>query len=484
MPILTLKKHNEIYKIPFAGAPLLKDLLEKSGVIFASPCGGKGKCGKCAVEISGDVSKPDEKEKELNCRLACRTVLYGDACAELLFCEDFVFDNITVNGLQTVKQLYAAVDVGTTTVVLELFDGEGRCISQVSALNPQRSVSLDVMGRISASLNGKKELLKNQINTCITTLLKDACNNADIDRSKIRNMVITGNTAMLYFLCGYDAKSIAVSPFSADCLFGFNIDSSMNIYLPPCISAFCGGDMLCSIIASGMYSQNQTCLLCDIGTNGEIALFKNGKLYVTSAAAGPAFEGAEIKCGCGYVSGAVKAVYSEKGKIIVDTVNNQSPVGICGSGLIDAISLFCELGYIDENGKISSDLILAPNVYITQEDISSLQYAKSAIYSAIEILLAQTETNMNDIKAFYLAGSFGGGINITTAAKIGLFPKEFINITSYIGNGALIGAKAFVFDKELQETAKDIAKNAHYVSLGGNEDFNKAFIRNINFPKV
>ncbi len=486
MPILTLKKHNEILKIPFSGTPLLKDLLEKEMILYHSPCGGKGKCGKCAVKIQGDISDPDDREKELSCRLACRTVLYGDSEAELLYNEEFAYveDNIGPVKSNKADWRYAsAVDIGTTTVALKIFDGNGNILSESSMLNPQRSISSDVLGRINASSHGKISLLQEQIVNCINELLSRACNMADIKKDQVEKLVITGNTAMLYFLCGYDAASIATYPFNADCLFGTEIKNPLRAYLPPCMSAFNGADTVCAVLASGMCEREATALLCDIGTNGEIALWKNGVLYVTSAAAGPAFEGAEIKCGCGYISGAIDRIYIQNGRIIIHTVDNEAPKGICGSGLLDAVAVFLELGYMEETGKISSDLKITDNVYLTQDDISALQFAKSAICSGIEVLLSQTETSLDEIETLYLSGGFGNNLPLDSAARIGLLPETLIDRTKSIGNGALHGAVMMLFDEELIEKSMLVARNSIHIELGGNEDFNRAFITNLSFSK-
>lgn len=487
MPVLTVENKNEIKKIAFSGKMLLKDLLENENVSFSSPCGGKGNCGKCAVNVWGDISIPNVKELEFGCRLACQTVLYGDAYVVLPDNEEnFAYIESRTSEMinKTDKWQYAcAVDIGTTTVVLKLFDKNG-FVCGGSALNPQRCISFDVMGRINASVQGKKALLQEQIVDCINNLLNNACETANIKKTDVENMVITGNTAMLYFLCGKDVSSISSAPFNADCLFGVEITSPFNAYLPPCISAFNGADTVCGVIASGMCDKDGTALFCDIGTNGELALWKNQKLYVTSAAAGPAFEGAEIKFGCGYINGAIDNVCVNNGRVEINVVGGVDAKGLCGSGLISAVSAYLELGYIDSTGKIDSDLKLSNEVYLCQDDIRAYQYAKSAIISGIEVLLERTNTSYDEVEKLYLSGGFGNNLSVDSACKTGLLPLELKEKTVFLGNAALHGSTLMLYDFGFKKKAEVIRKNSIHIELGGSDDFNKAFIDNLSFKEV
>lgn len=489
MPVLTLKKNNEIINIPFSGQPRLSDLLQKSGIDVFSPCGGNGKCGKCAVNLSGEVSSPTDKEIKLNTRLACQTVLLGDSTAELINCEEtFAHIETDIGDVPYVKSIFkqygAAIDVGTTTVALKLFSNKGELVAEESCLNPQRSLSHDVIGRINASLNGKSEYLQNSIIDCIKSLLSCACNRANINVESVETLVITGNTAMLYFLCGYNVESISKFPFNATELFGKWFAQPIKTYLPPCMDSFVGADITCAALASHMCESDKTALLCDIGTNGEIALWKNGALYVTSTAAGPAFEGGEISSGCGYTSGAIDKVWSKNGSVAAHTVDNASPKGFCGSGLIDAVSVFLDLGYIDASGGTASRLQINVNggsASLSNDDIRALQLAKGAVRAGIETLLSRTNTSLDEIEVLYLAGGFGTNLNLTSAANIGLIPCELINRTQVLGNAALRGASMLLFDESLSVFAKEIANKSKHIELGGSEDFNKSFVDNLNF---
>lgn len=492
MAILTLIQNNKKALIPFEGAPVLKDLLAKAGYSVLSPCGGKGKCLKCAVKITGDISAPGSAEINAGCRLACRTVLYGDATAELLFPEE------TFAHIQTDTTAFtagdrdwnygAAVDIGTTTVVLKLFSADGICVGEESALNPQRSFSADVIGRIGESLKGNSEKLKEQITNCVFSLLTQACDSVGIHNTDVDCMVIAGNTAMLYLLTGTDPSSIARAPFISETLFGKWTELfGIKTYLAPCMNAFVGGDITAAVLESGMWERGETALLCDMGTNGEIALWKNGVLYVTSTAAGPAFEGAEISCGCGGIIGAVHRVWAEDGNIYAHTLGNLPAVGICGSGLIDAVAAFIETERIDKTGTVFGELDISANggkITLLPADIRALILAKAAVAAGIEVLLARSGTDMREINTLYLAGGFGSKLNISSAAAIGLVPFELEGKVKVLGNAALSGAVKMLFDKNYISLGESIAKKSVHVELGGNDDFNNAFIDNMFLGKV
>jgi len=487
MPRLTVIKDNKQTNISFSGAPILQDVLVENGITVVSPCGGKGTCGKCRVLLSGDVSEPDEREIKAGCRLACRTVLYGDCTVTLIANEDN-FANIqtdtVLSDLGNAERSWKygiAMDIGTTTVVLKLFSSKGELLGEASAVNPQRSISADIIGRIDAALKGKADILKEQIDGCINRLTLKVCGEAGIAPECIDRRIITGNTAMLYLYTMRSPKSIAAAPFKSETLFGEWMDNS---YLPRCMNAFVGADITCAVLASEGCESDKIFLLCDIGTNGEIALWKNGTLYVTSTAAGPAFEGAEISCGCGSINGAVDKVWAENGKIKAHTIGNERAIGICGSGLVDAVSVFLENGYIDKTGSITKPLILAANggiIELTPEDICAVQLAKAAIAAGIETVLKLSETRLTDISHFYIAGGFGSRLSLNNAARIGLIPGEITEKARIIGNAALSGAIMMLFDDGKIQRSMEIAESSKHITLGGNEAFNSAYIKNMMF---
>ncbi len=488
MPILKITTKNKTKEMHFSGTPLLSSLLEQTGCFLHALCGGRGICGKCAVKVWGEISYPKEAEMENGMKLACKTRLIGDATVEITdnYNETAVVETLMgeIDANSCDFKYGIALDIGTTTLALKLFSGGGDVLAESVAVNPQRSVSSDVVGRIDAAINGKLDSLRNMVIESITMLIEKACSDAKIEPTQIEKTVITGNTAMLYFLCGINPKSLAFVPFKADNLFDITIDSPIKVYLPPCINAFVGADLVCSVLASGMCESDKTALLCDLGTNGEIALWKEGKLYVTSTAAGPAFEGVGISCGCPCSNGAVDKVWWENRRINLHTVNDMPEIGLCGSGLIDAVATFLKQGYLDSSGVTSTQLNLPSKgkpLFLTNDDIRALQLAKSAIYSGIETLLESTSTSLEEIESLYLSGGFGNRLDVNSAAEIGLISKELISKTYQIGNGALHGATLILFDDENKKKAQAIANNTEHIQLGGNEYFNKRFVENISF---
>ena len=280
-----------------------------------------------------------------------------------------------------------------------------------------------------------------------------------------------------------DTAAIAAAPFASETLFGETTHLlGREAYLPPCINAFVGADTVCALLASGMCEKDETALLCDVGTNGEIALWKDGKLYVTSAAAGPAFEGGEISRGCGYIPGAVDRVWVANGKIFAHTVEDKPAVGICGSGLLDAVACFLEIEEIDETGAMDGEFLpLAGDVGLTQQDIRALQLAKAAIRAGIECLLSRAGVTAEEVATVYLAGGFGTHLSPESAAAIGMLPRCLKSKTVPLGNAALQGACMLASTPALREKCRSLAANAIHVSLGGREDFNKAFLNYISF---
>lgn len=485
---LTVWKNKRSHKVAFEEAALLDVLLQRAGFSLPHPCGGHGNCGKCAVRVSGAVSEPNALEEHMGKRLSCQTVVLGDATV-VLPDDDLSMAIETETMTQPISLLPmpgkygAAVDIGTTTVAVKLFDLKaGTCVGTAAALNPQTAEAADVMGRIEAAMNGKLSVLQTQVTDCITALLQEAGKACGMPDS----LVITGNTTMLYLLTGEDPESLSHAPFLAETLFGSEAAfAGRTAYLPPCMNAFVGADITCAVLASGMCGSEQTALLCDIGTNGEIALWKDGTLYVTSTAAGPAFEGAGISCGCGSVTGAIDKVRLDNGRLSVHTIGNAPPIGICGSGLLDAIAAGLESEQIDETGVIEGDgLSLGAEVVLRQKDIRMVQLAKAAIAAGIDTLLETAGISVGEIKTLYITGGFGSHLNVASAVRIGLLPEEIEKRTVVLGNAALAGAAAVLLDQRAKGELSRIAGLSQHVNLGGNPAFNEKYVSNMFFGEA
>ena len=259
------------------------------------------------------------------------------------------------------------------------------------------------------------------------------------------------------------------------------IDSNLVVVLPS-FSSFVGADLVCGAVAVDLLKSNS--LLVDLGTNGEMLLYYNGKLLSTSVAAGPAFEGADIECGIGGVEGAINKVYIKDGKIAYETIGGKEPIGICGSGLIDAISCMLNDGVIDETGAFLCDtdrFYISDSVYITSSDVRKFQLAKSAVRSGIEVLLENLNLGKSDIDNLYISGGLGYYIDITNAVKLGVIPKELESKVVISGNTAGIGAKMCLLSKSVLKTTEEISVTATNVDLSSNPMFTDQFMENMFF---
>jgi len=486
MNTLTVIQNGKKTALAFTGEAPLSTLLAEGGFAVEHPCGGRGRCRKCAVELAGAVSPPDEEERRAGARLSCRARILGDAVVTL---PDTADARIELSGAAAALgrpmagRLGAAVDVGTTTLALRLYDlAAGRLLGGSAAMNPQTRVAADVMGRIGASMNGRAAELRSDVLAALDRLLTEACREAAVDPAAVDALTVAGNTTMLYLLTGRDPAPLSHAPFAADDLFGrTETVLGRTAWLPPCMHAFVGADITCAVLASAMTAGDRPALLADIGTNGELALWKDGTLYVSSTAAGPAFEGAGISCGCGSVTGAVDAVWLEDGEVRVHTIGGAAPRGVCGSGLIDGAAALLASEAIDETGAACGSLTLCPGVALTQEDIRAVQLAKSAIAAGIEVLLETAGVAADALDALYIAGGFGSHLDIRSAAAIGLIPEALTDRVKPIGNAALSGAAMLLLDKDKMAGAERLASIARHVDLGGNKTFNEKYVDHMFF---
>ncbi len=379
----------------------------------------------------------------------------------------------------------AAVDIGTTTLAFML-SGGGRVYTS-TAENPQRAFGADVISRIERMSTPAGYQLTALIRRAVGKGIAELIEKAGIaDMSDVRT-IIAGNTVMTHILMDYPCAGLGVYPFTpyktdtaALSYRALGIDSDGEAAVFPCVSAFIGGD-----ITAGMYAlsldERDKFMLCDLGTNGELALSCGGVIYTASAAAGPAFEGGAVSCGAAAVSGAVCAYDYKSGT--VTTINNQKPIGICGTGLIDVIAEAFKYGIIDETGRIipeyADEGIPVGNLRLTQADVRELQTAKAAVRAGEEILLKRAGLSWDDIGGIYLCGGFGRFINADSAAECGLFPKDVPIIA--VGNTALEGcAKAAVYGIEGAERIRGLCR---HIELADDEDFTRIYMNQMYFGR-
>lgn len=489
--------------VPAETGSLLSQVLQREGTGFALPCAGQGRCGKCKVRASGNLSEPDEGEKRLlsgqelseGIRLACRTRVEGSCevwlsgTGEAVILQEGRDVRIPEGEEPMFRKLGAAVDIGTTTIAAGLYDRSGQ-IARAGRVNPQLGFGADVISRIEKSLEGEGDALALAVREGIGELLEEMCVRSGQKTSEIDALVITGNTAMLYLLTGRNPESLSRAPFLADWL-GDEIRRGAEwnlpcpeakIYLPPCIGAFTGADLVTAILASGLCETQETKLLADIGTNGEIALWKDGVLYCCSTAAGPAFEGTGLSMGMPGKEGAISHVRLEDGELRIEVIGKNEPKGICGSGVIDAVSCLLAQGRLDETGYLEEEeVLLAGTVRINQEDIRKVQLAKSAICAGIKTLLHRAGLEADGLQELLVAGGFGSFLTLSNALRVGLLPQMPEEKITVCGNAALQGAAAILCGGKLAERAKRMAEEARLVDLTADVFFQDCYINEMFF---
>lgn len=588
----------------------IKEALDTGGLYFDFPCGGRGKCGKCRVQVLEGVSLPtaverehlEEREIEEGIRLACMTRIHGDLIVRLPFEKrpeakilqiapekdvklqprirkvyaeanppslndqrpdwerlkagaglgdlsvplpllrklpqiaretkyriTLVLEGEKVLGLEKFdtrnRLLGMAFDVGTTTVVGYLMDlRTGKELSVASTLNPQTSFGADVISRITFASQEKTglEKLHRSIITALNELIGEAVEKAGVAREDIYALTVAGNTCMHHLLLGVDPTYLALCPyvpvtkgplvFSAKEL-GIEINDGGRIYMLPNIAGFVGADTVAVILATDLDRSREIKLAVDIGTNGEIVLGNQKRLLACSAAAGPAFEGAQISCGMRGAKGAIDHVrFGEDLEFSV--IGGGKPEGICGSGLIDVVAGLLERGIVDQRGKIlSPHEIASPKaekfknnivqhnganafllvdesqtahggpILITQRDIRELQLAKGAIATGIQVLMEKQGIETAEITEVLLAGAFGNYLNPRSACAIGLLPPALAEKVKGVGNAAGTGAKAALLSLDEYQRAALISESVEYVELSAYPNFNSLFAGSLSFPE-
>lgn len=424
--------------------------------------------------------------------------------------------NITTNDKN--NNFYGlAVDIGTTTIVIYLLDlNTGEEIDVTSFYNPQKKYGADVISRINYTQSNEngikemKEVLIKQLNKGIKELTKN--NGIAID--DIYKISMVGNTIMLHLLLGIDSISIAKSPYipvfteelelnSSE--IGLNINQNGIVQILPSISGYVGADIIGDMLTINIDRLKGNNLMIDIGTNGEIVLNKGDEIYSCSAAAGPAFEGANITFGTAGILGAISNFKIEGKEFKYSTIGNKEAIGICGSGLLDMIAELYKNGFIEPSGKIVEEKILktwkkkflkeykdqraikitnnnvSKKIYLTQQDIREVQLAKGAIAAGIKILLQKTELKTKDIDRVFLAGGFGSYLNSDNACYIKMIPKSLKDKIIQIGNGAGTGAKIYLLNKKAKNRAIEIKEKVNYIELSVNKEFQTEYINSMSF---
>ncbi len=500
--------------IPAApGQTILDAVRARDGLPIHAPCGGNGTCEKCTVYLSG----PDGETAVLACRtmaedgMVIRLPAAAPLTVQLTSDEE---DTLPITPDEGLTGYGVACDVGTTTVVCHLMElSTGRRLATVGEGNAQRPYGGDVIARIKASMEGRRPALTAAITGQLSRMILALCDSAKVDISRVNSMAIAANTTMLHLLTGLSPDGIGQAPFTPESLFGDTWDAGQlglpfegSVYLLPAVSGYVGGDITADLLAVGMDSDDKPTLLIDVGTNGEMALGYGEHFTCCSTAAGPAFEGAQICCGMTAAPGAISSVEYRDGQLVCSVIGGGPAIGLCGSGLIDAMAVMLSLGAIDETGRMldidedegdipeaalpylflrddSPAFRLSGEVCVTQADVRKLQLGKGAIAAGVKILMDTYGAKFEDIDGLLLAGGFGSFIRPASAARIGLIPPELLGVTRAVGNTAAKGAQLALVSKAARDKLAALQTDMKYYELSGLPAFNEAYMEAMMFPE-
>ena len=409
-----------------------------------------------------------------------------------------------------------AVDLGTTKVAGYLVNLEtGGELARGGVLNPQIGYGEDVISRLAYAHRNANGLhaLAAMIRETLNELLGELVAKAEVSRTQVVDACIVGNTAMMHLLLELPVSQLAVAPFVAATdlpvdvkarSLGLDTAPGAYVYTPPSIGGYVGADHVAMILATGLDDADKVVMGIDIGTNSEIVIRKPGRPNLASAscASGPAFEGAHISDGMRAASGAIEVVKLSENAVAVQTVNDAPAVGLCGSGIIDAVAELYRWHLLNHRGRFQrhaarvrkgchgAEFLLVDarksgsgrDVVITQEDVNEIQLAKGAIRAGLEVLLQATDTQPEEVEEVIIAGAFGSYLDIQSARAIGLFPHMPHAQFRQVGNAAGVGAKQMLLSKQARNRSEHLATNADYVELTTYPQFSRKFALAMLFP--
>ena len=508
-----------------------KTLLEaarSAGIGLASVCGGVGTCEECRVRlVSGSLTPPNLVEEtaltnsdiSAGLRLACQAEPLSDVKLDIPPESLTALQRLQLDGVETRMEIKPAlhthgahglaVDIGTTKLATYLVNLDtGQTIARAGSMNPQIVYGEDVISRIdyaSREPDGAKKLQSILIKT-LNEMLAGMCTESQVSPAVVIDAVLVGNTAMHHLLAGLPVEQLGRSPFSPAMtssislpatILGLNLGPGALTYLPPVIAGYVGADHLAMLLATKAWNPSQSIIALDIGTNTEISLIAGGKITCCSCASGPAFEGAHIHEGMRAAPGAIERARWHEGKIIWQTIADQLPVGICGSGILDVVSALLNGGKIKSTGAFQINMepgngnewVLVPaaqagvgrDLVVTRKDIHEIQLAKSAIRSGVEILLKEAGLTSTNLDGFTVAGAFGTYLDPRSAVRIGMFPPLVMEKFHQVGNAAGVGAKQMLLSLRKRQEAEQLAKQIEYIELTSRPDFTSLFMEHLAF---
>jgi uncharacterized 2Fe-2S/4Fe-4S cluster protein (DUF4445 family) len=430
---------------------------------------------------------------------------------------------IDVEAGDTAGQKYGmAFDIGTTTIVGCLMDlATGEQMACVGNVNPQAAYGGDLMSRIAYAMHDPQKLtmLRAKVLNAINGFVREACDKAAVSAEQLYKMVIVGNSCMHHVFLGVDVTYLGLAPYAPVLRHPVVIPAgdlplkaapnAMVCFLP-IVAGFVGADTVACVLATGIYKSEEMRALVDIGTNGEVVMGSKDRLMACSAPAGPALEGAQIRHGMRGAVGAIEKVRID-GDVECDVIGNVPAVGICGSGLIDAVAKMLEAHVIADSGTLRHDELnlVAPgmqrrmtrtaegkeqfvlvwtdesgkpeDITLTQTDIRQLQLAKGAIYSGILMLQRTMAIRDEDLAELMLCGGFGNYINIQSAVRIRLLPTLPLERITYYGNAAHMGAQMALLSESQRNLATELAQRIEHVALASSPDFQDVFVYALPF---
>ncbi len=408
-----------------------------------------------------------------------------------------------------------AVDIGTTKVAAYLLNLEtGETLGSSGTMNPQIAYGEDVMARIAYAMEDEAQAreLQEAIVGGLEEQTRELCERSGQDCSQILEAVLVGNTCMHHLVMGLPVAQLGLAPYvpamSASCDIkardlGLHIAPGANVHLLPNIAGFVGADHVAMIMVSGLHKAGEATLGLDIGTNTEVSLAANGRLLSCSTASGPAFEGAHIRDGMRAAPGAVERVKMVDGRVEYQTIDDEPPVGICGSGILDIVAELRRIDVLKENGSMKSrshprvretggqpEFVLvrsgergAPHdIVITRQDVSEIQLAKGAIRAGIEVLLDEAGLEVDQIERVVIAGAFGTYLDVASARAIGMLPPLPLERFDQVGNAAGIGAKLALLSRRCRDVAREIASRVEYIELTTDARFSGIYMKAMGLP--
>jgi len=418
-------------------------------------------------------------------------------------------------GHQSARQLGLAVDLGSTKIAAYLMDlGSGKTLAARGAMNPQFAYGDDIVSRLSFVLEkrGGGKLMQKLVIDEVNRLLLDLCSEVDTHPNEIVEAVIVGNTAMHHLLLKLPVGQLASAPYvpavkgaldikARD--LGLNIAAGAYVHVLPNIAGFVGADHVAMLLATKeIWQKESLALAIDIGTNSEVSLIDSAEIASVSCASGPAFEGAAVKNGMRAAAGAIERLRISGNAVDYLTIDKAKPIGICGSGILDAIAQLRLAGVVDKSGrmlnnharvrddKMQREFIISegernelPAITITQKDVRAIQLAKGALRSGIQALLNARSHSSEEIKKVIIAGAFGSYIDVSSAIITGMLPSLPLNRFEQVGNAAGMGAKLALVSGSKRAEAQSIASKVHYIELAAAPDYVKILVEAVGMDE-